>query len=231
MVKRYLTTGEAAAELGIHAETLRRWVKDGLVKPTFRTARRGDMRWNLADLERQLDAGPNARHEPNLAAPQLPAIVQLQPADKPQQPAVVAAVITSRQGFLAVRRRDEKPIWSFPAGESEPGESPADTATRECKEETGLLINTGTVIYERLHPKTGRHMVYIAATAARGRDQQDVHVGDENELAEVRWLTLREAEDLMPDMATAVWQYLSQRLTGRARGSRKPPQLPYEATG
>lgn len=210
-VERALTTAEAADALGVHRETLLRWLRDGIVYPSL-TTRGGHYRWRLFDLEAQLQRPGKS----------------LADADKPQPPAVVAAIITSRQGVLAVQRRDGKPPWSFPAGESEPGESPADTAIREVKEETGLLVNTGPVIFERLHPKTGRHMVYITATAARGRDQS-VHVGDEDELTAVRWLTLREAEDLMPTMAAPVWQYLSQRLTGRARGSRKPAQLPYEA--
>jgi transposase-like protein len=51
----YVTTGRAAAEIGVSASTLRNWVKDGLVKPAFRTKIRGDMRWDVADLRRQLE--------------------------------------------------------------------------------------------------------------------------------------------------------------------------------
>ena len=73
------------------------------------------------------------------------------------------------------------------------GESPEDTAIREVKEETGLRVAAGEVIGERVHPKTGRTMIYVAAkpTAA-----PDVFVGDKDELAEVRWVSLAEADEL-----------------------------------
>jgi len=107
---------------------------------------------------------------------------------------IVAAIVTSPLGVLVGRRMDGKPPWTFIAGEIEPGESPTDAAVREVKEETGLRIEVGDVIGERVHPKSGRHMVYLAAVPTRGTD---VFVGDEEELAEVRWVSLAEADQLM----------------------------------
>ncbi len=79
-------------------------------------------------------------------------------------------------------------------GEIEPGESPADAAVREVKEETGLRIRSGRVIGRRVHPQTGRTMVYMAARPTHGTD---AFVGDDQELAEVRWVTLAQADELM----------------------------------
>ena len=45
-------TGEAARHLGVAKSTITRAVQDGKLKPTDRTPG-GQMRWNLADLERQ----------------------------------------------------------------------------------------------------------------------------------------------------------------------------------
>ncbi len=128
----------------------------------------------------------------------------------PPQP-VVAAIVTSDRGVLAGRRRDGKPPWTFIAGEQDAvqDESPADTAVREVKEETGLRIQAGDVIGERMHPKTGRRMIYIAARPVRGTD---VIVGDEEELAEVRWLTLTEADELLPGMYEPVREHLAREL-------------------
>jgi 8-oxo-dGTP diphosphatase len=98
------------------------------------------------------------------------------------------------------------------AGEVEPGERPADAAIREVKEEAGLRIQAGDIIGERGHPKTGRHMIYIAASPTHGTDYI---VGDEEELAEVRWVSLAEVDELMKGMIFGpVHEYLERVLGG-----------------
>jgi 8-oxo-dGTP pyrophosphatase MutT (NUDIX family) len=214
MAKRYASTGEAAAYLGINSQTLRNWVANGLVKPTFRTPRRGDMRWDLDDLDRQLHQ-PHGRPPAQTEGTPVP---EPQAADKPQYPAVAVAIVTSRLGVLTGKRNDGKPPWTFIAGKCEAGESPADAIVREVKEETGLLVRAKHTIGERIHPKTGKHLVYVAAIPA-GRSR-DVFVGDPEELAEVRWLTLYEADQLMPDMYAPVREYLGRTMTNpQAKGS------------
>ena len=116
------------------------------------------------------------------------------PVEEALEQPVATAIVTSDLGVLVGRRNDGKPPWTFIAGEVEPGESPADAAVREVKEETGLRVEVGDVIGERAHPKTGRTMVYLAATPTHGTG---VIVGDEDELAEVRWVSLAEADELM----------------------------------
>lgn len=85
-------------------------------------------------------------------------------------------------------------MWTFIAGEHIDGESLEETALREVMEETGLQVVTTGVIGERKHPRTQRWMTYIAATPTAGTD---AFVGDADELAEVRWVTLEEADNLM----------------------------------
>jgi 8-oxo-dGTP diphosphatase len=134
----------------------------------------------------------------------------------PDRP-VVAAVVTSRLGVLAAKRRDGQPPWTFIAGEQELGEQPAVTAVREVKEEASLEIRPGRVIGERDHPATGRHMVYLTAKPVRGATR--IVVGDEAELEQARWLTLAEVDELMPGVYPPVREYLQQEL-----GRRKPPR-------
>jgi excisionase family DNA binding protein len=225
MTEPTIATGQAAKALGISKMTLLRWMHDGHVSAAWVTPN-GQYRWKLRDLEHQLDTGNAQATAPEensqFSSPQMT-------ASKPQQPAVIAAVITSRLGVLAVQRRDGKPPWSFPAGESEPGESPADTIVREVKEETGLLIRAAEVIHERIHPQTQRHLVYVAGVpATKGAGSRDVHVGDQDELTDVRWLYLGEAIDLMPGMDPVVAQTLTMRMRGLPR-RRPADQLPYEA--
>ena len=130
---------------------------------------------------------------------------------KQAQP-VVAAIVISARGVLVGRRNDGTPPWTFIAGEVEPGERPEDAAVREVKEETGLLVRAGAVIGERVHPQTGRTMIYMEAEPTHGTD---VFVGDERELAEVRWVDLAEAEDLLPGIYQPVREYLAQRIGRR----------------
>jgi 8-oxo-dGTP diphosphatase len=133
-------------------------------------------------------------------------------ARRPEPPPVVAAIVTSDLGVLAGRRNDQTPPWTFIAGKIEPGESPADAAVREVKEETGLDVKPGRVIGRRVHPATHRTMIYLAAQPVRGTD---VFVGDENELAEVRWLSLGEADELLTGMFAPVRAYLGRALRPR----------------
>lgn len=118
-----------------------------------------------------------------------------EPATAPERPPVAAAIVTSHRGVLVGRRNDGKPLWTFIAGEVEPGESIADAAVREVKEETGLEVRAGHhEIGRRVHPSTGRTMIYLACSPTGGTD---VFVGDPVELAEVRWLSLAEVDELM----------------------------------
>jgi 8-oxo-dGTP pyrophosphatase MutT (NUDIX family) len=133
-------------------------------------------------------------------------------ARAPEPPPVVAAVVTSELGVLAGRRNDGTPPWTFIAGKIQPGESPADAAVREVKEETGMEVAAGRVLGRRVHPDTGRTMIYLAA---RPIGATDVFVGDEAELADVRWLSLAEADDLLLGMFAPVRAYLGRALRPR----------------
>lgn len=107
---------------------------------------------------------------------------------------IVAAIVTSSKGVLVGRRRDGRPLWTFLAGEHIEGETLEDTAVREVMEESGLAVRITGAIGERKHPRTHRWMAYYAAEPVAGTD---AIVGDEDELAEVRWVSLAEADLLM----------------------------------
>jgi 8-oxo-dGTP diphosphatase len=106
-------------------------------------------------------------------------------------PLVAVAVVTSAPGVLLGRRRDGNPPWAFPGGKAEPGETPVDAAVRETAEETGLAVTAAGEIARRVHPVTGRLLVYVAATPPEGAEAR---AG--GELTEVRWVTPGEADEL-----------------------------------
>lgn len=62
----------------------------------------------------------------------------------PGERRLAAAVVRDGRGRVLLVRRSERErflprVWGVPCGKLEPGESPADGALRELKEETGLL--------------------------------------------------------------------------------------------
>lgn len=194
---RLVGTGTAAREVGVDPATLWRWAKSGYVRPELYTAGR-QARWDIAKLRRQLDGLQEAQ--------------PVQDATTPERPPVAAAIVTSPLGVLVGRRHDGKPLWTFIAGEVEPGESIADAAVREVKEETGLLVTAAPrEIGRRVHPKTGRTMIYLACTPTEGTD---VFVGDEEELAEVKWISLADADALLPGLFEPVREHLQEALGG-----------------
>src|SRR3954470_10150315 len=87
-----------------------------------------------------------------------------------ERPAIAAAVIVNDGRVLLVRRKvkEGQLSWQFPAGEVEPGESDADAAARETLEEVGLTVRPVERLGERVHPATGRTMVYVACEVADG---------------------------------------------------------------
>jgi 8-oxo-dGTP diphosphatase len=123
---------------------------------------------------------------------------------------VAAAVVTCGQEVLISRRLDGQPPWSFVSGTIEPGERPHDAAVREVMEETGLVIAAGATIGERIHPVTGRVIVYVAAEPRTGRGE--ARARDGSGLAEVRWATRATAAELMPGMFGPVADYLARVL-------------------
>lgn len=194
---KLVTTSQAARELDVHPSTLWRWQKAGEITPSWTTPG-GQARWDVADLRRQLGMPTTDAHAPEEATRSEP------------QP-VVAAIVTSELGLLVGRRNDGVPPWTFIAGEIEPGESATDAAIREVKEETGLLVRAAEhEIGRRVHPKTGRMMIYLACYPF---GKLDVFVGDEVELAEVRWVSLQEAEELLPGMFEPVRAHLARELS------------------
>lgn len=199
-MSQYVSSGVAARAVGVSLSTLNRWAAAGIIKPVLRTPG-GQFRWDVDDLRRQL----------NFTAPeqQPDASTPVATATTPEPYPVVAAIVTSDKGVLVGRRNDRTPPWTFIAGTVAVGESPADAAIREVKEETGCLVAAGDLIGRRVHPATGRTMIYMSAQPTHGAD---VFVGDEHELAEVRWVGLDELDELMPDMFDPVREYLHRTL-------------------
>jgi len=88
---------------------------------------------------------------------------------------VAAGVLVHRQGeVLLVRRRldPQRGLWSLPAGFVDFGEDPAETALRECREETGLEVEIAgllAVVAGREHQR-GADIVIVYSARCVGGD-------------------------------------------------------------
>lgn len=51
---KLVSTGEAAEAVGVTRAALTKWAKAGLITPAERIGRRGDARWNVEELRRQM---------------------------------------------------------------------------------------------------------------------------------------------------------------------------------
>lgn len=123
------------------------------------------------------------------------------------QPGISAGIVVHENRVLMVRRRvkEGELMWQFPAGAIEDGETAEQAAVRETQEETGLTVEALKLLGERVHPKTGRLMSYTACAPISG----EAHVADDEELAEVAWVTHAEIPDYVPyGLFEPVQQYL-----------------------
>jgi 8-oxo-dGTP diphosphatase len=127
------------------------------------------------------------------------------------EPAIAAAVIVRDGSVLLVRRRvaEDSLSWQFPAGKVEPGESAREAAVREAREEAGVMSASGQVLGDRMHPVTGRRVIYVACDLISGT----ARVANEDEIAEVAWCDLGEVPDYVPlGFFVPVQEYLDAML-------------------
>lgn len=72
-------------------------------------------------------------HDPNAPAPNSVVVA-------------ASAVVINDQGKIVLHRRSDNARWSIPGGAMELGESIAETAVREVKEETGLDVEVERLV-------------------------------------------------------------------------------------
>jgi len=129
-----------------------------------------------------------------------------EPTTLPEQPHVALAIITSDRGVLIAKRRDGIPPWTFLGGEIGTGESSGDALRRRVQAEARLTVTSVRFIGRRIHPKTSRVMVYGHVAV----EPDEPELGDPEDLSEVRWVSIDETRELMPDMYGPVRQYLDE---------------------
>lgn len=128
------------------------------------------------------------------------------------RPPIAAAVIVVDRQVLMVRRRvkEGQLSWQFPAGQVERGESGEEAAVRETMEEVGLTAEPVKRLGERVHPNTGRTMIYVACRRVGGH----ARLVDDEELAQVEWCGRSKLSEYVPyPFFEPVQQYLDGALS------------------
>jgi 8-oxo-dGTP diphosphatase len=137
------------------------------------------------------------------------------PGTLEEQPTVALGIITSPKGVLIAHRKDGIPPWTFPGGEVQPGETAAAALCRKVPAETGIEIKPVLLFGRRIHPRTSRTMVYLAANAV---DEDAMpKVGDTEDLDAVEWAGLDAVRERMPDLYPVVREHLEAVLGGSKR--------------
>ena len=112
---------------------------------------------------------------------------------------VAAAVVLrdSNGRVLMVRQNYGRRLWSLPGGAMEFGETPADAAVREAREELGIVVSVGALVgvyVNATNPGVINNFVFHAV-----RDGDEAIAIDEVELSCFDWFSL----DSLPENCTA----------------------------
>lgn len=130
---------------------------------------------------------------------------------KTEKPPVSVAIIVDQGRVLMARRRaaEGEISWVFPGGAIEAGENPEEAAVREVAEETGLKVEAIKALGDRVHPKSGVPMFYVAVRLVGG----EARVADDEELDAITWAAHSDLPDLVPyGLFEPVQEYLDGAL-------------------
>ncbi len=108
----------------------------------------------------------------------------------------VGAVVTDGQGRLLMIKRGHEPgagLWSIPGGRIEPGETDAEALVREMFEETGLVVEVGSLIGSVQRPGLAGAVIDIRDYAAMVTGGT-LRPGDD--AADARWVDLADLGSL-----------------------------------
>ena len=118
---------------------------------------------------------------------------------------VLVRTVRGRTMVAAIRPRGRDKVWALPKGRIDEGETAAETAVREVREETGvegrLVEKLGDVRYVYTASWKGGERIFKVVSfflLRAGRGQIDaIDDAMRVEVAEARWLPLDEAQQLL----------------------------------
>lgn len=107
-----------------------------------------------------------------------------------------AAIAIIKDGKVLLTKREDFEVWCLPGGQVDPGESMADSAVREAREETGLEVELTRLVCLSSRSGGGSdvHMPIFAARVAGGTLSPQI-----DEVIDIGYFSADELpDDLMP---------------------------------
>ncbi len=141
----------------------------------------------------------------------------------PDRPVAAVSMLLERQGRVLLVRRRLPPaagLWALPGGKVELGETVAEAAVREVREECGVEARVREVltVVDILDREPGRIRYHYVLVVCRG-----VYLAGEPapsaEAADARWVAPAEAAEL--SLTEKVWEVI-RRYAGESRAAWRP---------
>ncbi len=107
-------------------------------------------------------------------------------------------ILLEGDSLLLVRQRlSQKRAWSLPGGKLEQGESLAEGLCREFREETGLLVQAGPLLYLCDSAASGFRLLHITFQVTRTGGQLTLPTNefDENPISDLRFVPIAQLEE------------------------------------
>ncbi|MBE5793412.1 MAG: NUDIX domain-containing protein [Clostridiales bacterium] len=128
--------------------------------------------------------------------------------------------LLNEKGQVLLQKRGDSGLWGFPGGAIELGESPEAAAIREVREETGLEVETGSLIgvytdCQMSYPNGDQaHSICLAYEL---RQTGGTLGSDDPETEALCWFSLDEKPALFCRQHQALWEDLQQGHRGVTR--------------
>lgn len=105
-------------------------------------------------------------------------------------------VIIAKDNQVLITRERGEDVWEVPGGRLNLGEIPEEGLRREVREELGVEIQLGPIIYigQYIKSSTGEHHLFLAYTATL-KDESKPFTLQEDEISETKWITKDELFD------------------------------------
>ena len=109
---------------------------------------------------------------------------------------VAAVVVRDGRVLLARHEKRGECYWVLPGGAVEPGETVAEALVRELREEAGLEIEVGELLFVNDGYRPEAEMVAVYFAAKTKGELPEARRSDEKVLREVRWFAPEELTGL-----------------------------------